>query len=113
MLPYSPAPPQGVWFELRGIRGASAALPENQGVNPGQLSLYTFKGNTAHSNNKGVTTYAPGYRPVTGETLFEGISSHHNGIGLMIHGTSRERVTDAFFGYNGLGILYFGKQPYV
>lgn len=103
----------GIWFELRDIRGASADLPENQDVNPRHLSLYTFRGNTAHSNNDaGMSTYAPGYCPPT-EALFEGISSYHNSFGLFIHGTCRETVRDAFFGYNQEGVLYFGKQPYL
>jgi len=99
----------GIWFELRAIRGASAGLPENEGVNPGSLPLYTFRGNTAHSNdNKGMTTYAPGYCPQT-EALFEGISSYHNGIGLFLHGTCRVRVKDAYLGFNDVGLLYFAN----
>ena len=101
----------GIWFELRDIRGASAALPENQDVNPRWLPLYTFRGNTAHSNNDaGMSTYAPGYCPPT-EALFEGISSYHNSFGLFTHGTCWSTVKNAFFGYNQEAVLYFGKHP--
>jgi len=99
----------GIWFELRRIRGDSAELTEYEGVYPRHLSLGIFKDNTAHSNKaKGVTTYAPGYCPPT-EALFEGITSYQNNHGLLIHGTCRVRVKGAFFGFNNNGILYFGN----
>ncbi len=92
------------------IRGDSAELSENIGINPKRLPLSTFRDNTAHSNNgRGMTTYFRGYCPET-EALFEGITSYQNGIGLFIHGTCNVKVKDAFFGYNrGMGVLYFGK----
>ena len=48
----------GIWFELK-LRGPSANLEINQGVNPKYVSLVAFDDNTAHSNSfcAGITTY--------------------------------------------------------
>lgn len=96
----------GIHFELLSIRGDSALLPENQGVNPKYLPLYTFRGNIAHSTGfRGITTYEKGYRP-NQQAVFEGMSSYLNSLGVMIHDSNNIRIKDSFFGYNGEGMLH-------
>lgn len=68
----------GFWFELK-LRGPSAELAINQGVNPKNNPLGTFDGNVAHSNNfrAGITTYETGYQAPEG-TTWSNIRSYKN-----------------------------------
>lgn len=99
----------GFWFEMEDVRGdiSPVLYPD---VDPRTLPLYTFKENTAHSNNDmGIRTYSPGWLPPT-EALFQSIKSYQNKHGIFIHGTRNLRVVDAIIGkQEEKGVLYFGN----
>jgi len=100
----------GYWFELnREVGGLSATLPENKGIRPLYLPLYTFDNNTGHSCRTGIQTYGPGWFN-RDDKVFEGLKSYRNNQGFFMHGTANLKIQNGFFADNGISLTSYGNQ---
>ena len=92
----------GYWIEPQhgDIRGPSAGMSVNQGMDRTKLDLLRFKDNDVHSSNFAMSLYPNRWRPGT-EARIENLRTYRNFIGIFLHVDKKVRMVGGYYGDNG------------